>query len=189
MTTSLYVTTRDQWRAWLEKNHETMNEIWLIFYKKGAGKPTIPYDDAVEEALCYGWIDSIIKRIDSEKYVRKFTPRKEKSKWSDSNKKRIKKMIQEGKMTEAGLAKIDEKVFIEENIEEKVTPKEFVIPPEIEEALKPNENAWKNFLDLAPHYKRQYIGWVIHAKREETQKRRLKELISVLEKNEKLGMK
>lgn len=185
MTTSLYVTTRTQWRTWLEKNHETVNEIWLIFYKKDAGKPTIPYNDAVEEALCYGWIDSIIKRIDSEKYVRKFTPRKKKSKWSDLNKKRVKKMIQEGKMTEAGLAKIDEKVFIEE----KVTPKEFIIPPGIEEALQTNEEAWKNFSALAPGYKRQYIGWIIDAKREETQKRRLKELITVLEKNEKLGMK
>ena len=185
MTTSLYVTTRNQWRTWLEKNHETTNEIWLIFYKKGSGKPTIPYNDAVEEALCFGWIDSIIKRIDSEKYVRKFTPRKKKSKWSDLNKKRVKKMIQEGKMTEAGLAKIDEKVFIEE----KVAPKEFIIPPEIEEALQANEKAWKNFSTLAPGYKRVYIGWIIDARREETQKRRLKELITVLEKNEKLGMK
>ncbi|MBU7018274.1 MAG: YdeI/OmpD-associated family protein [Theionarchaea archaeon] len=185
MITSLYVTSRDQWRAWLEKNHETMNEIWLIFYKKDVGKPTISYDDAVEEALCYGWIDSNIKRIDSEKYVRKFTPRKEKSNWSNLNKKRVRKMIQEGKMTEAGLAKIDERVFVEE----KGRPEKFIILPEIEKNLQANEKAWKNFSALAPGYKRQYIGWVMSAKRGETRKRRLKELITVLEKNEKLGMK
>ena len=98
-------------------------------------------------------------------------------------------MIEEGKMTEAGLAKIDEKMLTEENIDVHVTPREFIIPPEIEEALQANKTAWKNFLSLAPGYKRQYIFWVMDVKREETQKRRLNELITILEKNEKLGMK
>jgi uncharacterized protein YdeI (YjbR/CyaY-like superfamily) len=185
MAESLYVTTRDEWRQWLEQNHDTQNEVWLIFYKNHTGKPTIPYSDAVEEAICFGWIDSIVKRIDDEKFLRKFTPRRDTSKWSPSNIRRIKKMINQGRMTEAGMQKIDESAF-----ERKAEPKkESVIPSYIEEALKAHPGAWDNFVTLAPGYKQQYIRWVISAKREETQKRRLAELITVLEKNEKLGMK
>lgn len=184
ITKTLYVTKRDEWRAWLEENHDTKNEVWLLFYKKHTGAPTLLYDDAVEEALCYGWIDSIVKRIDDEKYARKFTPRTKKSKWSELNKKRVKKMIKEGKMTEAGLAKIDERALSEKEVK-----KEVVIPPEIEKVLQANEKVWEHFVNLAPGYKRQYIGWVMDAKREETRKRRLNELMTVLEKNEKLGMK
>ncbi|MBU7023952.1 MAG: YdeI/OmpD-associated family protein [Theionarchaea archaeon] len=185
MTESLYVTTRDEWRSWLEQNHGTQNEIWLIFYKKHTGKPTIPYSDAVEEAICFGWIDSIVKRIDDEKFVRKFTPRRDTSKWSPSNISRIKKMIGQGRMKEAGMQKIDELALNRE-----AEPKEeYVMPPYMEETLKAHPQAWDNFVMLAPGYKQQYIHWVISAKREGTQKRRLAELITVLEKNEKLGMK
>ena len=177
---SLYVTNRDEWRAWLKENYDTESEVWLLFYKKHTGVSSIPYDDAVEEALCYGWIDSIVKRIDDKTYIRKFTPRKKKSKWSELNIKRAKKMIEAGKMTEAGLAKFDETA-----VEKKVQ----VMPPEIEKALQSNETVWKNFMELAPGYKRQYIGWIMDAKREKTRKKRLKEVIAVLENNEKLGMK
>ncbi|UCC32844.1 MAG: hypothetical protein JSW53_03315, partial [Candidatus Bathyarchaeota archaeon] len=92
MTQKLYVTNRDEWRSWLEKNHEAEKEVWLIFYKKHVGKPSVPYEDAVEEALCFGWIDSIIKKIDEKKFVRKFTPRKSSSRWSELNRKRAQKM-------------------------------------------------------------------------------------------------
>jgi len=106
ITKTLYITTRAKWRKWLEKNHNTEKEIWLIYYKKHTGKPRIPYDDAVEEALCFGWIDSIIKRIDEEKYTQNFSPRKQNSVWSDLNKKRVKKLIEEGKITKAGFGTI-----------------------------------------------------------------------------------
>ncbi|MBU7014987.1 MAG: YdeI/OmpD-associated family protein [Theionarchaea archaeon] len=185
VTGFLYVSNRSQWRTWLEENHNRQNEIWLLFYKKRTGKPTIPYNDAVEEAICFGWIDSTIKSIDDEKFARKFTPRRDASKWSPSNITRIRKMIDQGKMTDAGLQKIDESI-----LEGRSEPeKEFLVPPYIEETLKTNPTAWNNFVALAPGYKRQYLGWVASAKREETQKRRLKELITILEKNEKLGMK
>ena len=180
---TLSVVTRDEWRKWLEKNYTTEKEVWLVFYKKHTRIPSILYNDAVEEALCFGWIDSIIKRIDDEKFVRKFTPRKHKSTWSELNKKRAKKMIKEGKMTDAGLAHIDEKVFNQKEVRE--LP---VITPEIEDTLKAHK-VWGRFCDLAPGYKKQYLGWVLDAKREETRTKRLKELITVLEKNEKLGMK
>lgn len=99
-------TSRDQWRAWLEKNHRRLAGIWMIFFKKHTGKKSISYDDAVEEALCFGWVDSLVRRLDEERYIQKFTPRKEKSTWSKSNKDRMEKLIKQGCMTEAGLAKI-----------------------------------------------------------------------------------
>jgi uncharacterized protein YdeI (YjbR/CyaY-like superfamily) len=102
-TEELHFVNRRDWRSWLEKNHEAKKEAWLIFCKKHTGKPNISYDEAVEEAICFGWIDSIAKRIDDEKFTRKFTPRKPNSEWAESNKKRATKMINEGKMTRAGL--------------------------------------------------------------------------------------
>ena len=88
----LYVKTGSEWRKWLTKNHNNVGEVWLIFFKKETGKISIDYESAVEEALCFGWIDSLVKKIDEERYVRKFTPRKDKSAWSESNKKRVKKV-------------------------------------------------------------------------------------------------
>src|SRR5947209_19674397 len=104
---TLHITNRDDWRAWLVKNHETEKEVWLVYYKKHTGQPRIPYDDAVEEALCFGWIDSIVKRIDGEKFAQKFTPRQDCTRWSALNRRRVRKLIQAGRMTEAGLTKID----------------------------------------------------------------------------------
>ena len=106
ITKTLYVTNRKEWRNWLLNNFDSKPEIWLIYYKKHTGKPRILYNDAVEEALCFGWIDSTIKRVDEEIYVQKFTPRKARSIWSDLNRKRAEKMINAGLMTSAGLIKI-----------------------------------------------------------------------------------
>ena len=102
---TLYVTTRDEFRKWLIKNHKTKKEIWLIQYKKATKKPSIKFADAVEEAMCFGWTESIgFKGLDAERYVTRFTPRRPKSNWTEKNKERARKMIAEGKMTEAGLA-------------------------------------------------------------------------------------
>ena len=161
----------------------------MIFYKKHTGKPRVPYDEAVEEALCFGWIDSIVKRIDDEKYTQKFTPRKPDSKWSHSNKKRVEKIIREGRMTEAGLALI--------NAAKKSGKWEQVIQPfkvnakplEIINALSANKKAWENFNKLAPSHQRQFLGWITTAKKEETRQRRLKEAVEILAQGKKLGMK
>lgn len=187
---SLYVTNRRDWREWLEKNHKNEKELWLIYYKKHTGKPRIPYDEAVEEALCYGWVDSIVKRIDDERYARKFTPRTNTVKWSESNVKRIKKLIKQGKMTEAGMAKIDKGV-LDGTIKPISRPGqgELTIPPEIEAALSADPVVWENFNNLAPSHKRNYIGWISAAKREETRQRRLKEAMELLAQNKKLGLK
>jgi len=185
----LQMASRSHWHKWLERNHDAKREAWLIFYKKHTGKPNLSYDEAVEEALCFGWIDSIIKRIDDEKFARKFTPRKPDSKWSESNRKRADKMIMQGKMTKAGLELVNEAKKRGEWSTASLPRRSFAIPAYIEDALRSNKKALGNFSKLAPSYKRQYTGWVDSAMKEDTRKRRLAEIIRVLEKNEKLGMK
>lgn len=101
---TIYVTTREEFREWLEKNHKTSKEIWLIQYKKVTKKPSIPYTDAVEEAICFGWIDGFEKGMDGDRYATRFTRRRQKSNWTDTNIERARRMIEEGKMTEAGRA-------------------------------------------------------------------------------------
>lgn len=188
----LYVSKRDEWRNWLQAHHDTEKEIWLVYYKKHTGKPSLPYDDAVEEAICFGWIDSTVRKLDDERYMQKFTPRNSKSNWSDLNKDRARKMIEAGKMTEAGCKKIRQLLAEDKNglkVSKNKKKKELVIPPEIEKAISSNKIAWEYFNNLAPGYKRNYMEWILDAKREETRERRLKEVISRLEENKKPGMK
>jgi uncharacterized protein YdeI (YjbR/CyaY-like superfamily) len=185
---TLYVQDRDEWRSWLDKNHLVENEIWLIYYKQHTGKPRISYDAAVEEALCYGWIDSNIQRIDDEKYAQKFTPRKNNTNWSELNKKRVKKLIEEGKMTSAGLEKInlssDEKPGKRNsgNIS-------LEVPDVLLQLLKQNKTAIENFNNYAASYKKQFIMWINAAKKEETRNKRIMESVELISRNEKLGMK
>jgi uncharacterized protein YdeI (YjbR/CyaY-like superfamily) len=103
---TIYVITRDEFRKWLEKNHKIKKEIWLIQYKKATKKPSINYVEAVEEALCFGWIDSIEKSMDGERYATRFSPRRPKSNWTETNRERARKMIAQGRMTEAGRASL-----------------------------------------------------------------------------------
>lgn len=185
----LYIADREQWRDWLSKNHDITTGIWLIFYKKETSEPTISYEAAVEEALCFGWIDSIIKKIDAERYARKFTPRSDKSKWSLLNKKRANKMIKQGRMTEVGLAKI--RIAKETGLWDKDARPQISlgIPPEFAKALAHNKKARDFFDKLAPSYCKHYIAWIDIAKRPETKKRRIDESIALLEKGQKLGLK
>jgi uncharacterized protein YdeI (YjbR/CyaY-like superfamily) len=185
----LYVTEREQWRAWLEKNYSTAKEVWLVYYKAHTGKPSIPYGDSVEEALCFGWIDGIIKKLDDERFGRKFMPRKIKSKWAESNKKRAEKMIRQRKMTEAGMVRIREAKESGEWSTVRVRSKELMIPLFFEEALAKNKKALEYFNNLAPSYKRNFVGWVSDAKQEKTRMKRLAEVISLLEQNKKLPLK
>ncbi|MGD8499346.1 MAG: YdeI/OmpD-associated family protein [Phycisphaerales bacterium] len=185
----LYVTNRDEWRDWLSRHHATEAGIWLIFYKKETSRPTIPYEDAVQEALCFGWIDSIIKKIDAARYARKFTPRKDNSRWSALNKKRAGKTIKEGRMTAVGLAKIrtaKKTGLWDEDPRPQIS---LEIPPEFAKALNDNKKARETFDKLAPSYRKHYIGWIAVAKRPETKKRRIEEAIALLEKGKKLGLK
>jgi uncharacterized protein YdeI (YjbR/CyaY-like superfamily) len=188
LSRTLYVTSRDEWRAWLSKHHESETEIWLIYYKKHSGQPRIPYDDAVEEALCFGWIDSIVKRIDDDKYAQKFTPRRDSTNWSALNRRRVHKLIREGRMTEAGLAKIEPGVLSEEP-QAQPSKGDLEVPQFIEQALMASPTAWNYFQGLAPSHRRNYLRWILDAKREETRERRLREAVSLLEQKQKLGLK
>ena len=188
MSNTLYVTTRQQWCKWLEENHTTQNEIWLIYYKKHTGKPRIPYEDAVEEAICFGWIDSLIKKIDDEKYMQKYTPRNDNSIWSEINRKRAEKMIAEGKMTPFGLKKIDAAKKNGQWKKACSSTRKIEMLSELERALKVNDTAWLNFNNFADSYKNMYIGWVSAAKRETTRQRRIKEVVRRSERNQKPGM-
>ena len=189
MSEELFVTNRDEWRAWLKRNNGIAKQVWLIYYKKHTGKPSISYDDSVEQAICFGWIDGVMKRLDDERCARKFMPRRSKSRWSELNKKRAEKMMEVGWMTEAGLARIKEAKESGEWFRAPLSRKELVVPTFIQDALARNKKASANFNKLANSHKRQYVGWVSSAKREETRKRRLAEVLSVLEQNKKLGLK
>lgn len=164
-------------------------EVWLIYYRTHTGKPSIPYDDSVEEALCFGWIDGIIKKLDDEKFTRKFIPRRKNSNWSESNKKRAQKMIKEGRMTGAGMALIREAKQRGEWPRHPVEKREVAIPPFFKDALAKNKEASDYFNALAPTYKRHFVGWVSSAKREETRLKRLTEALGYLEQNKKLPLK
>lgn len=185
----LQVKNSVEWRKWLSLNHNKVDGVWLVFLKGKEKKNSIDYEKAVEDALCYGWIDSIIKKLDEEKYVRKFTPRKDKSRWSDLNKTRVKKLIKEKKMTSFGMAKIEaaKKNGFWNKPPESYT--EFNLPNEFITALRNNTKAENFFNTLAPSYKNHFIGWISTAKKEETQTARIKESVKLLSAGKKLGMK
>jgi uncharacterized protein YdeI (YjbR/CyaY-like superfamily) len=189
MQPKLYTSNREEWRSWLMKNHTREKEIWLVFFKKKSARPSIDYRDSVEEALCFGWIDGLKKGIDEQSYAYRFTPRKTRSKWSPLNIELANRMIKEGKMTEAGLAAFKRRKKYDEEIVTVRKSKTITLTPEIERALKANKTAWDNFNNLAPGYQKQYIGWIASAKKPETRKRRLSEVIIRLEENKKPGMK
>ena len=189
MNSGIYFTNRKEWRSWLEENHQKEQEIWLIYYKKHTGVPRIPYDDAVEEALCFGWIDSLVKRIDDEKFMQKFSPRNDKSAWSESNKKRVSQLLEKGLMAEAGIRKIEaaRKNGSWDRVITSVRNHE--MPIELEQALAGNKAARKFFESLTPSCQKQYVGWVASAKKAETRTKRAEEALARLNKKEKLGLK
>ena len=188
----LHVTSRAAWRAWLERHHEDETEVWLVFFKVHTGKPRIAYEDAVEEALCFGWVDSLVRRLDDERYAQKFTPRKAGSTWSPSNRKRVAKLVREGRLTPAGTATVTFR--ISEVPEEEPSGRqgpgaEPQLPPDLLRALKGDARAWATFSALAPSYRRNYVRWILGAKKDETRGRRLAEAIRLLSEARKLGLK
>lgn len=184
----IFFENRLLFRSWLKKNHNNSNGIWLIYYKKHTGKQSIIYDDAVEEALCFGWIDSTVKKIDEEKYKQKFTPRNDKSEWSALNKSRVEKLIQQKKMTNYGLKKIE--AAKKNGMWNKLSSgdNKYEIPKEFKEKLKSHKEAAINFKNLPASYKKNYIQWIASAKRNETKEKRIKKALVLLKENKKLGM-
>lgn len=181
--------SRAAWRAWLVQNHARRDELWLVYYKKASGKASVDYAGSVEEALCFGWIDGIKKRIDDDRYAHRFTPRRPGSRWSPLNIERAEQLIARGKMMPAGAAAFGQRKGYGERIPAARAGAEIALAPEIEKALRANSRAWKNFRALAPSYRNRYAGWLRNAKRPETLMKRLAEAVALLEKNAKLGMK
>lgn len=188
---TIYIKSIEKWREWLASNHAKVPEgIWLVYYKNGTKKPSLIYNETVEEALCYGWIDSIIKKIDEESYCRKFTPRKPNSKWSALNKKRAEALIQQKRMTKHGMCKIDEakRQGIWDTAQDRPVVS-FEMPVEFAQALKDNLVAKKFFDSLPQSACKQFIGWITTAKRESTKKNRINESIELLKQGRRLGLK
>lgn len=181
---SFYAKDRNAWRKWLEKNHANSPGVWLIYYKKSSGNKRLEYSDAVEEALCFGWIDSTSRPIDDEKYMQRFTPRKPKSGWSALNKRRVQKMIEHNLMTKAGLEKIDEakKNGAWEHLDHIEALK---LPDDFEKALSKNKKAKINFENFPQFTRKQFLYRINSAKRPETRTERIKLLVKMAAANKK----
>jgi len=184
----LYVKTRKEWRKWLEDNHHRLEGIWLVYYKKHTGKPRIPYDDAVEEALCFGWIDSTVKRVDEEIYVQKFTPRRSGSLWSKLNKVRAINLIKTGRMTALGLKKIEEAKKKGAWQDAYTVKKNVEMPKDLKDALELNRIAKMFFNSLSPSNRNNYINWVNSARRQETRNNRITKVVQYCAGGIKPGM-
>ena len=174
--------TRVRWRRWLAAHHASESEVWLIFHKLHTGKPSVTYEDAVDEALCYGWIDSLIKRIDDDRYARKFTPRKADSTWSTANLKRYAALKAAKRLALPGIERSPEGRPV-------VDARQAAdIPPYIERAIKQDIQARKFWDTLATSYRRLYVNWIDSAKREETRQQRLRQAIDKLKAGRKPGL-
>ena len=182
---TIYLTNRNDWRSWLAKNHDKEKEIWLIYYRKSSGKPRIPYNDAIEEALCYGWIDSTAKKIDEERFAQRFTPRRPKSKISEMNKERVCRLIKKRKITPVGLNAISEVFDKFKDQAEKLA-----IAQDILEVLKADKQAWENFQNFSEGYKKVRIGFIESRRRhgDEIFQKSLQHFLKMTAKNKKYGM-
>jgi len=185
----LSVSDREAWRSWLIENHASETEVWLAYYKKHIGKTSVSYMDSVKEALCFGWIDGLKKRIDEERYAHRFTPRKTASKWSPQNIRLAKELIESGQMTKAGLAVFKQRVKYDQEFLKALSEKDPSLTVETEKGLMASQKAWNNFNQLTPGYRKQYVTWLQSAKRPETREKRMEEALRLLEKNQKPGMK
>jgi uncharacterized protein YdeI (YjbR/CyaY-like superfamily) len=176
------------WRKWLAENHDRQEGLWLLFYKRHADRPGLAYPDAVDEAIAFGWIDGQLKRIDDVKHMIKFTPRRKGSVWSKINKDKAERLIKTGRMTAAGLARIEEAKKSGLWDAAYTNKKKERMPSDLKAALVQDKIAWENFRKFANSYRNMYIGWVKGAKTEETRKRRIKEVVARSLKNKKPGI-
>ena len=174
--TPRFFKTPAAFRAWLEKNHDKLDVQWVGFYKVGTGKPSITWDESVDEALCFGWIDGLRKKVDEEAYKIRFTPRRPNSKWSAKNIASVNRLIAAGRMRQPGLHEFQDRKQgkADYSCEER---KRARLSAAHERQFRKNESAWKFFQEQAPWYRRTAAHWVMSAKKEETRQRRLRRLI------------
>jgi uncharacterized protein YdeI (YjbR/CyaY-like superfamily) len=174
---TLYVVKRQDWRKWLRENYKTKQEVWLVYYKKGSGTPRIEYNDAVEEALCFGWIDSIVRSLDEQRFAQRFSPRKPGSKYSPANKERLKDLLRKKKVIKE----------VRETLED-LSEEEFTIPEDILTEIRSNEQAWGNFQKFSDAYKRIRIGFIEGARKRPAEfRKRLAYFIRMTEQNKQFG--
>ena len=181
---TFHAKTRIEWRKWLEENHQSEKSIWLIIYRKGSETPSIYYPEAVDEALCFGWIDSKAKPLDNEKFIQFFSKRKEKSVWSNVNKEKIERLTKEGLMTKTGyetieIAKRNGSWTILDEAEA------LIIPEDLDKEFQKRNNAKKYFLSLSRSDNRNILQWLVLAKRKETREKRITEIVELADKNQK----
>src|SRR2546421_2361949 len=179
--------TLDHWREWLAQHHDSESEVWLIFHKLHTGVASIDYKDALDEALCFGWVDSLVRRLDDQRYARKFTPRREDSRWSTTNRKRYATLAASGRLKPAGLKRAPTDRGYGPRPRPLSMPSK--LPRYIEAPLRKHPAAFRHFKALAPSQRRRYFGWIESAKQEETKARRLKEAIRLLTAGKVLGLK
>jgi uncharacterized protein YdeI (YjbR/CyaY-like superfamily) len=174
---TLYITKAKDWRDWLRQNYKTEKEIWLVYPKKATGKTRIEYNDAVEEALCFGWIDSINKKLDEDHTVQRFSPRKPKAKYSQANIERLRDLVAKKKVIKEVANSLGD-----------ILNEEFVIPLDIVKAIQANKEAWKNFQEFSASYIRIRIAFIDGARnRPEEFKKRLRHFVEMTEKNKVFG--
>lgn len=178
-----YAKTQKEWRKWLEKNHRSEKAVWLIFYKKGSGIQSTNYAEALEVALCFGWIDSKANKRDEVSYYQYFAKRKPDSNWSKGNKEKVAKLIEKGLMTPAGFesietAKQNDKWSALDEVEE------LIIPPELKLLFDKNKKAFANWEKFPRSVKRANLEWILNAKRPETSQKRIEEIVKLAEKKQ-----
>lgn len=179
---SIHPMTRAEWRDWLEQNHTRVEGVWLIMYKKATGKPRVEYDESVEEALCFGWIDSKGNKLDEERSMLWFAPRRAGSNWSRSNKERVERLIADGLMTMAGLAKI-EAARADGSWHALDAIEALEIPPDLAAALESYSAAKGNFEAFPRSVKRGILEWILNAKKPETRTKRIAETARLAQEN------
>ena len=180
----LDVRTRMRWRAWLHRHHASSPGIWLIYHKAHTGIACLSLDESIAEALCYGWIDSLIKRVDDARYARKFTPRRVQSSWSATNRSMWRELKAAGLLAPARLAQAP-------NARTSVPPRVVIpeMPAYLAKALRAKPTVWQAFQSLAPSHRREYVTWVHMAVKEETRRRRIAKVIELLAARKKLGLR
>jgi uncharacterized protein YdeI (YjbR/CyaY-like superfamily) len=183
-TPGLYLefASHDDWRAWLEAHHADAREAWVLHFRKGLREGVLTYEEALDEALCFGWIDGLLKKLDADRFLLRYSPRRRRSIWSEGNKQRAERLVREGRMAPAGLARIAE---AKGNGEwEAATQRENVdiLPPDLEAALHVDDKAFAAFQEWPDSRKKQYLWWISSAKRAETRERRIRAVVEMVAK-------
>ncbi|MEN8007284.1 MAG: YdeI/OmpD-associated family protein [Candidatus Krumholzibacteriota bacterium] len=184
----IYLSERDDWRDWLAENNADSSGVWLIYYKKHTGIARIAYEDAVEEALCFGWIDSTVRRLDNQRFAQKFVPRRLRSNWSGHNRRRAENLIAAGLMAAPGMEKIEaarRNGEWDKALEDRM---DRPTPPELETVLAADPKAAAEFDRLTPTQRKYFIHWISEAKKPETRERRADKARAMLREGKRPGM-